>query len=60
MNTGFLEVTIKQRQLELWASVVREFAIPSSINTQVQSWIRAGCIEEKAYAAAQKRRSAKS
>ena len=47
LNT--LTVLIRKRQLELWRKIVKEFEVDDSLNTQVQTWIREGCVPERAY-----------
>ena len=43
-----LDTLIKQRQLDLWAKIVRVYEIDHSQNSQVRKWILQGILTEKA------------
>ena len=43
-----LDTLIKQRQLDLWAKIVRVYEIDPSQNSQVRKWIVQGTLTDKA------------
>ena len=48
-SLNILEVMIRKRQHALWLKIVKEFEVESSLNAQVQTWIREGVVAERAY-----------
>ena len=51
MNTSLpqqMDTFIKQRQLALWADIVRVYEIDPSQNSQVRKWILQGTLTDKA------------
>jgi hypothetical protein len=48
-SLNILEVMIRKRQHDLWLKIVKEFEVESSLNTQVQTWIREGVVADRAY-----------